>query len=156
MTLRLAGSVPAANSVRLPKRHDDSLGAAGRFLYLQLRLAPGKPYAVHADVTAADRGLHRLTVSNLHAGREEARMKRSGVQVWRVWRLRGLVALQVARPGLKQRPQSLPSCTIHSRQVFLPAEHDTWMLLAIDLQALARQATRSPHARLRALQVGGC
>ena len=57
---------------------------------------------------------------------------------------------------LKQRPYNLPSCPIPSLQVFLPAEHDTWMLLAIDLQALARQATRSPHARLRALQVGGC
>lgn len=81
VTLRLAGSVPAANSVRLPKRPDDSLGAGGRFLYLLLRLVPGKPYAIHADVTAADRALHRLTVSNLHAGQQDARMKRSGVQV---------------------------------------------------------------------------
>ena len=39
-------------------------------------------------------------------------------------------------------------------QVFLPAEHDAWTLLAIDLQALARQSSRSPLACLRALQVG--
>lgn len=90
VTLRLAGSVPAANSVRLPKRQEDSLGAAGRFLYLLLRLVPGKPFAIHADVTAADRALHRLTVSNLHAGRQDARMKRSGVQVRA--ELRGRVA----------------------------------------------------------------
>ena len=36
----------------------------------------------------------------------------------------------------------------------MPAEHDAWTLLAIDLQTLTRQATRSPYARLRALQVG--
>lgn len=41
-----------------------------------------------------------------------------------------------------------------SLQVFLPAEHDAWTLLAIDLQALAFQSTRSPYAHLRALQVG--
>lgn len=120
ITLRLAGSVPVANSVRLPKRHEDSLGAAGRFLYLQLRLAPGKPYAVHADVTSGDRGLHRLSVSNLRAGREEARMKRSGVQVW-------AHAVACAAPPLLAcarlgQPQHLwpPQCL----QFFMPAEHD--------------------------------
>lgn len=117
MVVRLAGSVPTANSLRLPRRREDSLGAAGRFLYLQLRMEPGKPYAIHADLAAADRGLHRVSVSNLHAAQQGARMKRSGVQV------------------------------------FLPAAHDGWTLLALDLEALAQQAGRSPYARLRALHL---
>lgn len=84
VVVRLAGSVPTANSLRLPRRAEDSLNAGGRFLYVQLRLAPGKPFQVHADVASADRALHRITVSNLHAGREGTRMKRSGVQVRRL------------------------------------------------------------------------
>lgn len=78
--VHLRGSVPAANSLRLPRQREDSLDARGRFLYLQLRLQPGKAYAINADVSASDRGLNRLTISNLQGGREEARMRRSGMQ----------------------------------------------------------------------------
>lgn len=35
----------------------------------------------------------------------------------------------------------------------LPATHDRWTLLALDLAALGRRAGRSPHSRLRALQL---
>ena len=116
--VHLAGSVPTASSLRLPRRREDSLGAPGRFLYVQLRLEGGRTFALHADLTAADRGLHRLSISNLYAQQEGSRMKRSGVQV------------------------------------FLPAAHDSWMLLAVDLAAAARQAgSRSPYSRLRALHL---
>jgi hypothetical protein len=116
--VHLAGSVPTASSLRLPRRRKDSLGAPGRFLYVQLRLEVGRTFALHADLTAADRGLHRLSISNLYAQQEGSRMKRSGVQV------------------------------------FLPAAHDSWMLLAVDLAAAARQAgSRSPYSRLRALHL---
>jgi hypothetical protein len=117
VVVRLAGSVPASNSLRLPRRQEDTLGASGRFLYVQLRLQVGKPYAIHADVTAADRGLHRISVSNLYASQAAVRMKRSGVQV------------------------------------FMPAAHDRWMLLALDLSALTRQASSSAYAKLRALHL---
>lgn len=116
--VHLAGSVPTANSLRLPRRREDSLGAAGRFLYVQLRLEVGRTYALHADLTAADRSLHRLSISNLYAQQEGSRMKRSGVQV------------------------------------FLPAAHDSWMLLAVDLAAATCQAgSSSPYSRLRALHL---
>jgi hypothetical protein len=117
VVVRLSGAMPTANSLRLPRRREDSLNAAGRFLYIQLHLEQGKPYAIHADLVAADRGLHRVSVSNLYAAHQGLRMKRSGVQV------------------------------------FLPAAHDGWMLLALDLTSLAQQASRSPHAKLRALHL---
>lgn len=80
--LRLDGS-PASACLRLPRRQDASLGAPGRFLYLQLRLEQGGLFAVHANMTAGDRSVHRATISNLGAARgEAARAKRSGgVQV---------------------------------------------------------------------------
>ena len=81
VVLKLAGPTPASSSLRLPRRREESLGATGRYLYLQLRLVPGKPYAVHAELATADRGLHRLSVSNLGGGWEGARAQRSGVQV---------------------------------------------------------------------------
>lgn len=91
--LRLSGS-PASAYLRLPRRQDASLGAPGRFLYIQLRLEQGGLFAVHADMTAADRSLHRATIGNLGAARgEAARAKRSGgVQA----RLRGGMACMLA------------------------------------------------------------
>lgn len=117
VVVRLAGSVPTANSLRLPRCQQGSLGVLGRFLYLQLRLEPGQPYAIHADFAAADGSLHRVSVSNLYASGQAARMRRSGVQV------------------------------------FLPAAHGCWTLLALDLGSLARQACESPYAHLRTLHL---
>lgn len=124
--LRLVGAVPAANSLRLPRQREASLGSTHRFLYLQLRLDPGKTYAAHADYTTADRAQHRLTISNLHGGDRPtaARARRAG--------------------GL---------------QIFLPAVHDAWTLLAVDMQGVAAAsaggptaaAGGSPFARLRAI-----
>lgn len=81
VVVKLTGSVPTANSLRLPRRREDSLDAPGRFLYLQLKLEPGKLYAIHADLQTADRWPHRVSVSNLHEGRQGARSQRTGVQV---------------------------------------------------------------------------
>lgn len=124
--VRLAGAVPAANSLRLPR-----LASPHRFLYLQLRLKPGKTYALHADFVTVDRQPHRLSISNLFGGQAAQRSRRAG--------------------GL---------------QIFLPAAHDAWTLLALDLAATAEAAAGgggpcgsgagaggSPYARLRSLQL---
>ncbi|KAL4458496.1 hypothetical protein ABPG75_013361 [Micractinium tetrahymenae] len=71
--VRLAGAVPAANSLRLPR-----LASPHRFLYLQLRLEPGKTYGLHADFTTADRQPHRLSISNLFGGQAAQRSRRAG------------------------------------------------------------------------------
>ena len=78
--VRLSGSVPCANSLRLPRRREASLGAAGRYLYFQLRFVPGQSYSIHVVVAAADGGLHRLTLTNLHS-RPHAKQRSGGVQV---------------------------------------------------------------------------
>ena len=103
--MRLAGAVPAANSLRLPRTQEASLAAPHRFLYIQLRLEPGQAYALHADLQAGDRSYRRLTVSSLEAGGPAARSRRAGA--------------------------------LH---VFLPAAHDAWTLLAIDLEAVSAAA----------------
>ena len=124
--MRLAGAVPAANSLRLSGQ-----ASPHRFLYLQLRLDPGKTYALHADFVTADRQAHRLSISNLFGGQAAQRSRRAG--------------------GL---------------QIFLPAAHDAWTLLALDMAAVAEAAAGSggpctsgaggggsPYVRLRSLHL---
>ncbi len=123
--VQLAGAVPAANSLRLGR-----LASPHRFLYLQLRLEPGKTYALHAEYATADRQAHHLCISNLFSGQAAQRSRRAG--------------------GL---------------QIFLPAAHDAWTLLALDLAALGEAAAGggrpcssdagggSPYQRLRSLKL---
>ena len=63
--LRIAGNVPAANFLQLPKVKGQTLGLTGRFLYLEVRVNPGKFFMVHLDVTAADRNTTRVSISNI-------------------------------------------------------------------------------------------
>eukprot|EP00887_Chlorella_sp_A99_P006316 scaffold3.g6316.t1 len=79
---QLAGPSPASAGLALPRRSDGGLAAPGRFLYLLLRLVPGAPYAVHADLATADGALHRLSISNQRGARGEARLQRTGVQAY--------------------------------------------------------------------------
>ena len=61
--VRLTGSVPAANSLQLPKA--GSLGLHARYLYFQLQLAVGKTYAIEVQLVTEDKSTQRLTISNL-------------------------------------------------------------------------------------------
>lgn len=103
----LCGPSPASGGLRLPRSPTTALDAPGRFLYLLLRLVPGRPYALHADLTTSGRATHRLTVSNQFGGEAGAagRARRTGVHV------------------------------------FLEAADKAWVLLAVDLAAVAVQAT---------------
>lgn len=47
---RIRGSIPASNYLQLPRTGTQSLGLAGRYLYLLFRPMPRKHFVVHLDV----------------------------------------------------------------------------------------------------------
>ncbi|XP_075624119.1 WD repeat-containing protein 90 isoform X1 [Balearica regulorum gibbericeps] len=62
---RIRGSVPASNYLQLPRTGTQSLGLAGRYLYLLFRPVPRKHFVVHLDVATEENQVVRVSFSNL-------------------------------------------------------------------------------------------
>uniref|UniRef100_A0A663LQT0 WD repeat-containing protein 90 n=1 Tax=Athene cunicularia TaxID=194338 RepID=A0A663LQT0_ATHCN len=62
---RIRGSVPASSYLQLPRSGTQSLGLAGRYLYLLFRPMPRKHFVVHLDVTTEENLVVRISFSNL-------------------------------------------------------------------------------------------
>ncbi|NWH17989.1 WDR90 protein, partial [Grus americana] len=62
---RIRGSVPASNYLQLPRTGTQSLGLAGRYLYLLFRPVPRKHFVVHLDVATEENQVVRISFSNL-------------------------------------------------------------------------------------------
>ncbi|XP_074742639.1 WD repeat-containing protein 90 isoform X2 [Strix uralensis] len=62
---RIRGSVPASSYLQLPRSGTQSLGLAGRYLYLLFRPMPRKHFVVHLDVTTEENQVVRISFSNL-------------------------------------------------------------------------------------------
>ncbi|NWU47974.1 WDR90 protein, partial [Dromas ardeola] len=62
---RIRGSVPASNYLQLPRTGTQSLGLAGRYLYLLFRPMPRKHFLVHLDVTTQENQVVRISFSTL-------------------------------------------------------------------------------------------
>ncbi|NXV45983.1 WDR90 protein, partial [Uria aalge] len=62
---RIRGSVPASNYLQLPRTGTQSLGLAGRYLYLLFRPMPRKHFVVHLDVATQENQVVRISFSTL-------------------------------------------------------------------------------------------
>ncbi|NXP43883.1 WDR90 protein, partial [Heliornis fulica] len=62
---RIRGSVPASNYLQLPRTGTQSLGLAGRYLYLLFRPMPRKHFVVHLDIATEEKQVVRVSFSNL-------------------------------------------------------------------------------------------
>ncbi|XP_076207547.1 WD repeat-containing protein 90 isoform X3 [Aptenodytes patagonicus] len=62
---RIRGSVPASSYLQLPRTGTQSLGLAGRYLYLLFRPMPRKHFVVHLDVATEENQVVRISFSNL-------------------------------------------------------------------------------------------
>ncbi|KAM6320084.1 WD repeat-containing protein 90 [Podargus strigoides] len=62
---RIRGSVPSSNYLQLPRTGTQSLGLAGRYLYLLFRPMPRKHFVVHLDVTTEEKQVVRISFSSL-------------------------------------------------------------------------------------------
>ncbi|NXK22164.1 WDR90 protein, partial [Arenaria interpres] len=62
---RIRGSVPASNYLQLPRTGTQSLGLAGRYLYLLFRPVPRKHFVVHLDVATEENRVVRISFSTL-------------------------------------------------------------------------------------------
>ncbi|XP_074014459.1 WD repeat-containing protein 90 [Numenius arquata] len=62
---RIRGSVPASNYLQLPRTGTQSLGLAGRYLYLLFRPMPHKHFVVHLDVVTEENRVVRISFSTL-------------------------------------------------------------------------------------------
>uniref|UniRef100_A0A8C3KEF7 WD repeat-containing protein 90 n=1 Tax=Calidris pygmaea TaxID=425635 RepID=A0A8C3KEF7_9CHAR len=62
---RIRGSVPASNYLQLPRTGTQSLGLAGRYLYLLFRPMPRKHFLVHLDVATEENRVIRISFSTL-------------------------------------------------------------------------------------------
>ena len=63
--LRITGSVPASHALQLPAASCQSLGLAGPYLYLQLRVTPPHIFIFHVDAACDDGIVVRISFSNL-------------------------------------------------------------------------------------------
>ena len=64
-TLRISGSVPAANNVQIPKSPNQSLGLTGRYAYTLMRVHPGRFFLLNFDVVTEYNLVVRICISNL-------------------------------------------------------------------------------------------
>ncbi|NWX47793.1 WDR90 protein, partial [Steatornis caripensis] len=62
---RIRGSIPASNYLQLPRTGTQSLGLAGRYLYLLFRPVARKHFVVHLDVATEENQVVRISFSNL-------------------------------------------------------------------------------------------
>ncbi|KAK0687682.1 WDR90 protein, partial [Pygoscelis papua] len=62
---RIRGSGPASSYLQLPRTGTQSLGLAGRYLYLLFRPVPRKHFVVHLDVATEENQVVRVSFSNL-------------------------------------------------------------------------------------------
>ncbi|NXK11418.1 WDR90 protein, partial [Herpetotheres cachinnans] len=62
---RIRSSIPASSYLQLPRTGTQSLGLAGRYLYLLFRPMPRKHFVVHLDVTTEENQVVRISFSNL-------------------------------------------------------------------------------------------
>ncbi|XP_074454129.1 WD repeat-containing protein 90 isoform X1 [Larus michahellis] len=62
---RIRGSIPASNYLQLPRTGTQSLGLAGRYLYLLFRPMPRKHFVVHLDVATQENQVVRISFSTL-------------------------------------------------------------------------------------------
>ncbi|KFQ93266.1 WD repeat-containing protein 90, partial [Nipponia nippon] len=62
---RIRGSLPASSYLQLPRTGTQSLGLAGRYLYLLFRPMPRKHFIVHLDVATEENQVVRISFSNL-------------------------------------------------------------------------------------------
>ncbi|NXN37208.1 WDR90 protein, partial [Rhinoptilus africanus] len=62
---RIRGSLPASNYLQLPRTGTQSLGLAGRYLYLLFRPMPRKHFVVHLDVVTQENQVVRISFSTL-------------------------------------------------------------------------------------------
>ncbi|NXJ32215.1 WDR90 protein, partial [Ciconia maguari] len=62
---RIRGSIPTGSYLQLPRTGTQSLGLAGRYLYLLFRPMPRKHFVVHLDVATEENQVVRISFSNL-------------------------------------------------------------------------------------------
>ncbi|XP_049647753.1 WD repeat-containing protein 90 isoform X1 [Accipiter gentilis] len=62
---RIRGSVPTSSYLQLPRTGTQSLGLAGRYLYLLFKPMPRKHFVVHLDVATEENQVVRISFSNL-------------------------------------------------------------------------------------------
>ncbi|XP_064886977.1 WD repeat-containing protein 90 isoform X1 [Columba livia] len=62
---RIRGSSPASSYLQLPRTGTQSLGLAGRYLYLLFRPLPRKHFVIHLDVTTEEHQVVRISFSTL-------------------------------------------------------------------------------------------
>ncbi|NXF35192.1 WDR90 protein, partial [Nyctibius bracteatus] len=62
---RIRGSVPTSSYLQLPRTGTQSLGLAGRYLYLLFRPMARKHFLVHLDVVTKENPVVRISFSNL-------------------------------------------------------------------------------------------
>ncbi|NXQ91014.1 WDR90 protein, partial [Nyctibius grandis] len=62
---RIRGSVPTSSYLQLPRTGTQSLGLAGRYLYVLFRPLPRKHFLVHLDVVTEEDQVVRISFSNL-------------------------------------------------------------------------------------------
>ncbi|KAM6077548.1 WD repeat-containing protein 90 isoform 2-T2 [Theristicus caerulescens] len=62
---RIRGSLPASSYLQLPRTGTQSLGLAGRYLYLLFRPMPRKHFVVHLDIATEENQVVRISFSNL-------------------------------------------------------------------------------------------
>ncbi|NWQ78392.1 WDR90 protein, partial [Columbina picui] len=62
---RIRGSNPTSSYLQLPRTGTQSLGLAGRYLYLLFRPLPHKHFVIHLDVTTEEQQVVRISFSTL-------------------------------------------------------------------------------------------
>ncbi|KAM6407489.1 WD repeat-containing protein 90 [Rhynochetos jubatus] len=135
---RIRSSVPASSYLQLPRTGTQSLGLAGRYLYLLFRPMPRKHFVVHLDVTTEENQVVRISFSNLF---KEFKSTATWLQFPFVCgAAKGSVRDGTARMARRDLPGAAPADV-------------RWTCLVLDLRSILSLYLSRPYSHLKSIKL---
>ncbi|XP_065191135.1 WD repeat-containing protein 90-like isoform X2 [Sycon ciliatum] len=131
---RIAGAVPAANYIQVPRTSSQSLALTGRYLYVLFRPLPNRFFVIHVDLVVAQEQIAvRVSLGNVFRA----------FKATHTW-----LQLPISCAGAHVSPDKITSASNAA-----PANPTRWTLMCVDCQQLLQTYLNRQFSHVKSIRI---